>query len=198
MTNQGKSGVKQMASTLSPVRQLTFVIALSACLLTMAAAQMSQMAPSAADSGSASDSSNLITHTTTFPRHAPRKRSPYSSLAVSNRARDYYRRTWGVDLLSTKLAESGQVVRFSYRILDPEKAKTLNDKKFNPVLIDEIAHVKLIVPSLEKVGELRQSSTPEAGKLYWMAFSNRGAPVKRGDRVSVAIGKFRADGLTIE
>ena len=134
----------------------------------------------------------------TFPRHAPRKRSPYSSLAVSNRARDYYRRTWGVDLLSTKLAESGQVVRFSYRILDPEKAEILNDKKFNPVLIDEIAHVKLIVPSLEKVGELRQSSTPEAGKLYWMAFSNRGAPVKRGDRVSVAIGKFRADGLTIE
>lgn len=100
--------------------------------------------------------------------------------------------------MSAKLAESGQVVRFSYRILDPEKAKTLNDKKFNPVLIDEVAHVKLIVPSLEKVGELRQSSTPEAGKLYWMAFSNRGAPVKRGDRVSVTIGKFRADGLIIE
>ena len=89
-------------------------------------------------------------------------------------------------------------VRFNYRIVDHGKAKILNDKKFNPVLIDEIAHVGLVVPSLEKVGELRQSSTPEVGKIYWMAFSNRGAPVKRGDRVSVAIGKFRADGLIIE
>lgn len=194
MTNQGKSGVKQMAGTLSRIRQSIFVIALSASFLTTAAAQIA----SSGAAGSATDSSSLITHTTTFPRHAPRKRSPYSSLAVSNRARDYYRLTWGVDLMSAKLAESGQVVRFSYRILDPEKAKTLNDKKFNPVLIDEVAHVKLIVPSLEKVGELRQSSTPEAGKLYWMAFSNRGAPVKRGDRVSVTIGKFRADGLIIE
>ena len=191
MTNQGKSGMKQMAGTLSRIRQSIFVIALSASLLTTAAAQIA----SSGAAGSATDSSSLIT---TFPRHAPRKRSPYSSLAVSNRARDYYRLTWGVDLMSAKLAESGQVVRFSYRILDPEKAKTLNDKKFNPVLIDEVAHVKLIVPSLEKVGELRQSSTPEAGKLYWMAFSNRGAPVKRGDRVSVTIGKFRADGLIIE
>ena len=171
------------------------VLGLMACLLTTAAAQM---APSTAGSGPASDTSVLITHTMTFPRHTSRKRSPYSSLSVSNRARDHYRLTWGVDLLSTKLAESGQVVRFSYRILDPEKAKVLNDKKFNPVLIDDMAHVKLIVPSLEKVGELRQSSTPEAGKIYWMAFSNRGAPVKRGDRVSVAIGKFRADGLIVE
>jgi len=162
----------------------------------MTSGSTSSSAPS--NTASSSDSSSLITHSTTFPRHTPRRRSPYSSLAVSNRARDHYRLTWGVDLLSTKLAESGQVVRFSYRILDPEKAKVLNDKKFNPVLIDDMAHVKLIVPSLEKVGELRQSSTPEAGKVYWMAFSNRGAPVKRGDRVSVAIGKFRADGLIVE
>ena len=72
-------------------------------------------------------------------------------------------------------------MRFSYRIVDPQKAKILNDKKFNTFLIDEVAHVKLVVPSLEKVGELCQSSTPEESKVHWMAFSNRGSSVKRGD-----------------
>jgi hypothetical protein len=37
---------------------------------------------------------------------------------------------------------------------------------------------ELVVPSLEKLGQLRQSSTPEAGKSYWMAFSNKGRAVK--------------------
>jgi hypothetical protein len=58
--------------------------------------------------------------------------------------------------------------------------------------------VKLVIPSLEKVGQLRQSSTPEAGKSYWMAFSNPGRTVKRGDRVDVIIGQFRAAGLVVE
>jgi hypothetical protein len=51
---------------------------------------------------------------------------------------------------------------------------------------------------MEKVGQLRQSSTPEAGKSYWMAFSNSGRPVKRGDRVTIAIGQFKVEGLLVE
>jgi hypothetical protein len=89
------------------------------------------------------------------------------------------------------------MIRFSYRVTDAQKAKALNDKKSSPSLLDEQAHVKLVVPSLEKVGELRQSATPEGGKAYWMVFSNKGRFVKPGDRVSVVIGKFRADGLVV-
>lgn len=116
----------------------------------------------------------------------------------AGRAGRYYALIWGVDSLSVRWAESGEVIRFSWRVLDAEKAKTLNEKKLEPFLIDPQAGVKLVVPTLEKVGQLRQSSTPEAGKSYWMAFSNKGRRVKRGDRVSVVIGKFRADGLMID
>ncbi len=91
-----------------------------------------------------------------------------------------------------------ELIRFSYHVVDPERAKILNDKKSEPSLIDPQAQVKLVVPSLEKVGQLRQSSTPIAGKSYWMAFSNKGRVVKRGDRVIVQIGNFRADGLVVE
>jgi hypothetical protein len=129
---------------------------------------------------------------------APTTPTRYHPSRFSKRASEYYGLIWGVDSLSLKWAESGEVIRFSYRVLDADKAKARNDKKAEPSLIDPQAGVKLVVPSLEKVGKLRQSSTPEAGKSYWMAFSNKGRHVKRGDHVSVVIGRFRADGLVVD
>jgi hypothetical protein len=117
---------------------------------------------------------------------------------LANKARAYYGLVWGVEGLSVKILESGEIVRFSYHVVDAEKAKPLNDKKVDPVLINPDKRVKLVIPTLEKVGQLRQSSTPEAGKSYWMAFSNKGGIVKRGDRVNIVIGDFHADGLEVE
>jgi len=117
---------------------------------------------------------------------------------VPSRAMKYYGLVWGVESLSVKSVESGEMIRFSYRVIDADKAKTLNDKKAEPSLIDPQAGVQLVVPSLEQVGQLSQSSIPEAGKSYWMAFPNKGRLVKRGDRVNVAIGHFRADGLVVD
>jgi hypothetical protein len=117
---------------------------------------------------------------------------------LPRRANMYYGGVWGVDSLRVKAAESGELIRFSWRVLDPEKAAALNDKKANPLLLDSQAGVKLVVPTMEKVGQLRQSSTPVAGKSYWMAFSNPGRRVKPGDRVSVVIGQFHAIGLVVE
>lgn len=131
-------------------------------------------------------------------RPAGRKVSPYRSAATSASAKGIYELKWGADSFQAKLAESGQVVRFSYRVTDPQKARQLNDKKAEPYLLDQRARVKLVVPTMEKVGQLRQSSPPEAGKAYWMVFSNKGGLVKRGDRVSVVIGKFRVDELVVE
>jgi hypothetical protein len=110
----------------------------------------------------------------------------------------YYDLVWGLDSLSVKTVESGEIIRFTYHIIDAEKAKALNDKKAVPVLIDPQARVKLVIPELEQVGQLRQSSTVIAGRSYWMAFSNSGRLVKRGDRVNVEIGPFHADGLVVE
>jgi len=124
--------------------------------------------------------------------------SRYQPDRFAGRAGSYYRLTWGVDSLGVKLVESGEVIRFTYRVLDASKAKVLNDKKNEPALIAPRAGVKLAVPSMEKVGQLRQSSTPEAGRSYWMAFSNKGRLVKHGDHVIVQIGPFRADGLVVD
>lgn len=124
--------------------------------------------------------------------------SRYHPDRFAGRAGRYYGLVWGVDSLGVKSVESGEIIRFTYYVLDANKAKQLNDKKSEPFLIDPQAGVKLVVPSMEKVGQLRQSATPEAGKSYWMAFSNKGRLVKRGDRVNVVIGQFRAEGLVVD
>jgi len=124
--------------------------------------------------------------TTYEPNHFPK------------REHSYYNLVWGVDALSAKSVESGELIKFTYRVLDPAKAKTLNDKSNEPAMYDPAVRAKLVIPSLEKVGQLRQASTPEAGKIYWMAFSNPGGVVKRGDRVAVVIGPFHIEGLVVE
>ena len=116
----------------------------------------------------------------------------------AGRAGRYYTLVWGVGSLNVKAVEAGELIRFSYEVLDAAKAGQLNNKKLEPKLVAPNARAILVVPSLEKVGQLRQSSTPEAGKSYWMAFSNPLRTVKRGDRVNVVIGQFHADGLVVE
>ncbi|HKV81698.1 MAG TPA: hypothetical protein VJP02_26360 [Candidatus Sulfotelmatobacter sp.] len=126
------------------------------------------------------------------------KGSSFHPDRFAGRAGSYYRLIWGIDGLSVKSAEAGEVIRFTYEVLDPEKAKVLNDKKIEPSLIDEKAHVKLVIPQMDKVGKLRQTAAPEAGRKYWMLFSNKGGHVKRGDRVNIVIGTFHADGLVVD
>lgn len=137
------------------------------------------------------------------PSNAPNRRpAPVWQGAQANRlsrrAEMYYQGVWGVGELHVKVAESGQLIRFNYQVFDPNKAAALNDKKAEPALYDAQARVKLSVPQMEKVGKLRQESTPKAGMSYWMAFSNPTLAVKRGDRVDVVIGSFRAANLVVE
>ena len=124
--------------------------------------------------------------------------SRYKPDRFAGKAGRYYALVWGVDSLVVKTAESGELIRFSFQVLDSHKAKPLNDKKLEPALLDSDMHVRLVIPSLEKVGQLRQSGTPEAGKSYWMAFSNPHKEVKRGDHVNIVIGQFHADGLVVQ
>ena len=109
-----------------------------------------------------------------------------------------YRLNWGIDSLSVRLVESGELVRFTYRVVDPSRSQVLNDKQAEAKMDDPKAGVSLVVPTMEKVGQLRQTSTPEAGRSYWMTFSNKGRRVKRGDRVDVLIGPFRANNLVVD
>ena len=127
-----------------------------------------------------------------------KKASRYAAGAMPAGARWHYADVYGVDQLSAKLMESGALVRFSYHVVDATKAQALQDKEASPSMLDPVANVALVIPTLEKVGPLRQSMPAENDKTYWMAFSNKGNPVKRGHKVSVVIGPVRIDGLVVQ
>jgi hypothetical protein len=128
----------------------------------------------------------------------PSTQAPASAATWHGTQNSYYKRKWGVDVVGVRLVSSGAMLRFSYRVIDPEKAQPLNDKRWNPYLVDEATGVKLGVPEMEKVGKLRQTGPAEEGRVYWMVFGNPGDLVKHGDRVDVVIGNFRADGIVVE
>jgi hypothetical protein len=129
------------------------------------------------------------------PAAAP---ASYHLDTLPRRAREYYSVVWGIDSLNVRQVESGELIRFSWRILDPERAKLLNDKKIEPELIDLQAGVKLVVPQLEFVGPMRESSSPQMGRNSWIAFSNVGRRVKPGDRVTIVVGQFHVDDLLVQ
>src|SRR6266850_2023193 len=111
---------------------------------------------------------------------------PESSAAQQWRARQslYYKRNWGVEIISVKPVSSGFMLAFKYRVLDPEKAKLLNDRQTRAFLRDEATGTVLSVPAMENVGELRTGAAPIADRTYFMIFGNPGRLVKTGSRVT--------------
>lgn len=136
---------------------------------------------------------------TAGPAATPQQRkASMRQVKLTEKAKNYYVAAWGVDKLKVSYTSSGNLIRFSYRVADAERAKRLADKGATPYLLGQRSRALLQVPVMDKVGPLRQSATPLTGKEYWMVFSNKGNLIKPGDRVNVMIGAFRAEGLMVE
>jgi hypothetical protein len=110
----------------------------------------------------------------------------------------YFQRNWGVDIVGIHRVSSGFMLRFNYRVVEPGRASALTDKTQRPYLIDEATHTALAVPAMENIGELRQVAPLETNRTYYMIFGNPGGLVKRGGRVTLVVGNFRAEGLVVD
>ena len=109
----------------------------------------------------------------------------------------YLKRTWGVDVVGVRLVSSDWMLEFKYRVLDADKAAPLLDQHVKPYLVDDASGARLAVPAMENVGELRQHTTPDPNRIYFMIFGNAEKIVPRGGHVSVVIGQFQASGLPV-
>jgi hypothetical protein len=108
---------------------------------------------------------------------------------------------WGVRPVAIRLTAADYFVDFRYVIIDPEKAKAvLSRSKQNRevFLLDQKTGKKFSVP-VTKVGPLRSTTlSPKKGRQYTILFSNAGKSIKKGDKVSVIIGEFKVENLTVE
>ena len=116
----------------------------------------------------------------------------------STKANNFYITAWGIETPRVSYTASGNLIRFTYRVVNPEQAAALASKAATPQLVSPRHNVALQVPVMEKIGPLRQTAAPKPGQEYWMVFSNKGNHVRPGDRVNVMIGTFHAEGLVVE
>jgi hypothetical protein len=105
---------------------------------------------------------------------------------------------WGVELRGIRTSAAGHMLDFRYRVIDPVKAAPLFVRKTKPYLVDIASGKSLTVPVPAKTGPLRNSNPPIAGRTYFMFFGNTGKLVAPGSKVTVVIGDFRAENLTVE
>jgi len=108
----------------------------------------------------------------------------------------YFERRYGIGALSVHAVSAGSSLEFRCRVLDPEKANALADKRAAPQMIDRKTGKKLSVPAAD--GKSHQSAAPEAGQEYSVVFGNRDKIVKPGNMVDVVVGTVRMSGLTVE
>jgi hypothetical protein len=107
---------------------------------------------------------------------------------------------WGVQVISVSYAADGFWLNFRFRVADPRKARALFDSKIKPYLESEATGVKMAVPSAAKIGALRTTDRGhniQANKIYNIMFANPAFHVKPGQKVSVVVGDFKAEHMTV-
>ena len=105
---------------------------------------------------------------------------------------------WGIEITSLRMAAANHMVDFRFRVLDAKKAGPLFVRQTKPYLLDQKTGKVLAVPNTAKIGPLRNSNTPQEGRIYWMFFGNHTGLVQAGNKVTVVIGEFKVENLVVE
>ena len=111
---------------------------------------------------------------------------------------DELRDTWGIEVIRLFSTASGAMLDFRYKVLDPVKAAPIFDHHRKAYLVNEATKETLAVPTSAKTGQLRPTGTPEAGRSYYMIFSNLNRAFQKGDLVSLVVGDVLIPDLVIQ
>ena len=105
---------------------------------------------------------------------------------------------WGIKIQSVKATAEGFMLDFRYRIIDPEKSKMLLDRNAKPYLLNQATGEKMPVVR-SRFGPIRHTTAkPTVDRNYSILFSNMNKSVKKGDKVTIVIGEFKAENLVVE
>lgn len=109
---------------------------------------------------------------------------------------------WGIKLLGLRQTAAGYMLDLRFLVRDAEKAAPLLARDIARHVIVDKSGAVLRVPSTEKLGSLRSTvrtaSMVKSNRIYNALFANPGRHVKAGDRVTLVLGEFRAERLTVE
>ena len=105
----------------------------------------------------------------------------------------------GIKIERIHPSAGGQMLDMRYRVVDREKAIGAIKRGAQIYLIDQSSGTNLPVPDMAKVGKLLQRPDQGANdKVYWIFFSNPGARVKPGDKVTLVIDEIRIKDILVQ
>jgi hypothetical protein len=119
--------------------------------------------------------------------------------SLKDKSAEILKDKWGVCEFIVRPTSAGYMLDVRYRVFDRIKAKPLFDRKLRPFAIEEASGVKYGVPASPKVGFLRQAPQHvKENKEYFLMIANPGKRIKSGDKLTLVIGDFRVEHLTVE
>ena len=111
-------------------------------------------------------------------------------------------RDWGIKLFDIHRTAAGYMLEMKFRVLDRNKAFPLLKRDIKRYLIVEKNGAVLEVPFTQKLGSLkstvRTSNMVRKDHNYLALFANPAKHVQPGDKVTLVIGNFMAEHLTVQ
>jgi len=99
-----------------------------------------------------------------------------------------WERDWGVRPIHARVTANGYMIEFRYRVVDPEKAVILSDRKDFPYMLSQKSRARLSVPYFPTVGFIKSNRKfLKSDRNYTAMFSNEGIHLLRGDRVRIQV-----------
>ena len=106
---------------------------------------------------------------------------------------------FGIEIVRLKITAAGHILDLRYRVIDPVKSFPVFDTKIKPVLIDEQTGRDLTIYTAPRIGGMRQKARrPEAGRVYFILFSNPTSLVKEGNKVTLKIEDVKVEHIRVE
>lgn len=131
----------------------------------------------------------------TTPKEAPMKSPKEISADDHQNLEDQ----WGVKVVSVRLTAANNLINMKYRMIDADKVYSMVKLKDKPYLVHQDSGRRFTVPRLPKVGSLA-SNYRKAGpdRTLFTMFTNVGQTIKRGDKITIVMGKIRIKDVVME
>ena len=108
-----------------------------------------------------------------------------------------YTEKWGIKIESLRLTANDLMLDLRYRVVDPDKAATIMQRKQKAYAIHESSGKVLSVP-VTKLGPMRSSAVkPKENRVYVILFGNGNGLVKKGDTLTLVVGDLKIEHIPV-
>lgn len=105
----------------------------------------------------------------------------------------------GIEIVAVRLSAAGNLVDLRYRVVDIDRARLVLASSMHARIVDRRTGSAGSVPMDEKLGPLSQNGNRvRAGQVLAVLFGNPNRALKKGDTVTIMLGGWEVDGLSIQ